>query len=178
MKKTFKYLMSLVAVVMLSFAFASCTNEDNVDFGPVGNWSVRCSSVVAPDKDQAWAGQVMELMNKDICLDQTLADPTPDTKADDEEEEEEKEPLDLTVLKDKSETQAKYYLRYAMESCYQYLNAAANEDFRKSLPDGTVITFTLYRVTAENNLNNSTVSVTVTEDAVIPSDNLEFDLKK
>ncbi len=170
--------MSLVAVVMLSFAFASCTNEDNVDFGPVGNWSVRCSSVVAPDMNQAWAASVMEVMNKDICLDQTLADAEPTTKADGDEEEEEKEPLDLTKLENKSETQAKYYLRFALESCYQYLNNAANKNFRESLPNGTIITFTLYRVTAESELVNSTVSVAINDNNVIPSDNLEFDLKK
>lgn len=172
--------MSLVAVVMLSFAFASCTNEDDIDFGAVGNWSVECTSIKAPGLTDNEIDGLITLMNKEICLDQTLADPEEEPAEKEGDDEEEKaEPLDLTKLTDKSETQAKYYLEFAMESCYQYLNNPVNSVVRESLTPGSVITFTLYRVTADNTkLVSNTATVTVTPENLVADGDFNFDEKK
>lgn len=174
MKKTFKYLLSLVAVVAVSMAFTACTNEDDVDFGPVGTWSVNCTKVTAPGWTAEQTADLQQLMNKVACLDQTLADPVEDEG--DSEDEEKEEPLDLTKLSDKSETQAKYYLNYAMETAYQYINN--DETLLESLPDGAVITFTLYRISGSNRLVSNTATVSKKDGKLSAAYDYTISLKK
>ncbi len=167
--------MSLVAVTVISMAFAACTNEDDVDFGPVGTWSVNCTKVTAPGWTAEQTADLQQLMNKVACLDQTLADPVED-EGDEEDDKEKEPPLDLTQLKDKSETQAKYYLNYAMETGYQYINN--DEALLESLPNGSVITFTLYRISGSNRLVSNTATVSKKDGKLSTAYDYTIDLKK
>lgn len=155
MKKTFRYILSVVAAVLLGAAFSACTNEDNVDLGAVGNWSVECSKVTAPGLSEERIKQLVEDFT-------AVAN----------------QHSDLSLLEEKNETQAKYYLDYAAETCYQYLNDETNQAVRDELKNGSTITYTLYRVTKPatetepaNRLVSNTAVLTIYSDDITITNN-------
>ena len=164
MKKSIKYLMSMLAVALMAFTFAACTNEDDVDLGPVARWSVECTSALNNGQNLP---DVVKVMNKEICKDVDLYGADDATKPEASE--------DLTDPKDEngeaiewSETQARYYLQYAVVTADRYLGLEANQAFRQSIPDGTVITFTLSRVgTGDKKITANRATVTVSADKII-----------
>lgn len=166
MKKTFKYLLALVAVVVMGFSFAACTNEDDVDLGPVGYWSVACSGVKGEGLAEAQQNNIVSQLNNDICRGIIEGDNllniafNKNKKGTDGKIQASYAEDGKTVfngLQNRSETQAKYWLRYAAETCYQYLNNADNQALRASLPDGTRITFNLYRVVLNAEMTEATL---------------------
>lgn len=173
MKKTFKYLLSMVAVALMGVAFSACTNEDDIDMGEVANWKVVCSNVTAPGKDAAWTNALRNSVNLNSQI-VNFKDPEA-IAADDTEKH-------LNKLDGLNETAAKWYLTYAAEQAYQMLNrdsfvATVNgaEVKRADLPENTVFTFTLFRVVGSQQFAVNSAKVTVVGDKVSIENNCEFD---
>lgn len=173
MKKTFKYLLSMVAVALMGVAFSACTNEDDIDMGEVANWKVVCSNVAAPGKDAAWTTALRNSVNLNSQI-VNFKDPNNIAEGDTEKH--------LNVLNGINETAAKWYLTYAAEQTYQLLKkdafvATVNgaEVKRADLPKNTVFTFTLFRVVEGNQFAVNSAKVTVVGDKVSIENNCEFD---
>lgn len=163
MKKIFKYMLSAAAVALMGSALSACTNEDDLDMGAEGEWKVSCTQVNAPGVAEATVNQIQQTFQQVCCND----------FCETEKDEDGNDVLDANDNPkylnhaDQSETQAYYWLELAAETCYQYLNSEDHQDVRQALPNGSTITFTLYRVTNNNGvkkeLANSKAVVTVSD---------------
>lgn len=168
MKKMFKYIMTVAAATAMTVSLSSCKNEDDLDMGAQGNYAVELTDVNAPDMEATaktalvdfLRTSVIDAMDKGIYPQETKMKedkktPLPEDQQDPQWRNENLTKIkntlypNLVFLRQINETQAEDYLNFAVETTYIELNAAANADIRKTVPDNTVITFTLYRVVGD-----------------------------